>query len=166
MDLIIWHESWQLKHIKKWVKKGKKSPQCKNCTHSFSNSRVLRQLLYLRLVLISEFVGREEILLFGDKICLNYCRKHRKPIFGIQGEVKVVGIYSCHLLKKRWEIRKVSPIWTDKESYARKCSQSLLLDEHSQSNHSKLSLPCILEVYQLAQFQDFPEEWVSDSSYK
>jgi len=43
--------------------------------------------------------------------------------------------------------------------------QSPLLDEHSQSDHSEVLLPCIWEAAQQEQFLGFPEERVSGSSY-
>lgn len=78
-------------------------------TNLFSDPWILSQLLNLFLIFLSEFVGRKEILLLCNIVCLNHSGKDRKSIFCVQRHVKVVCVNSCNLLEKvTWDENKIS----------------------------------------------------------
>lgn len=125
--------------------------------YPFSNPGVFSQLLDFLFIFLSQFVSRKEVLLLGYIISFNYCSKDWKTIFCIQRQVKIICINSSDFL---------SYIKVDKESelgllpqerlhFNDSNIQFLLQVEHNLSDHSIISLPCILEVVQLGQFLDF-----------
>ena len=68
---------------------------------TFSNPFVPCQRSHLLFILLGQPEGREEVFFFVDVVCLDNRGENGKPIFRIEGSIKIVTVYSCDFLKIR-----------------------------------------------------------------